>query len=252
MRTRKGYVRMRMLRFYCPELRAGRMPLDSSESHHGIHVLRIKAGSEIEVFDGKGRSAPAVVTEITKKEVVVEVQAIEEVPLLKPRIILAMSLAKGGRFDLAVEKCTELGADHICAVHFGRTVKMGKQEALERYQRIAVAAAKQCGRSRLPALSGPKPLDKTIVDLKTLYPDALCLYGGFGPQAITFGEFHTSNISNQDIICLVGPEGGLTEEETQLLHNEGCREININPHILRTETAAIAFAALLATLKRQP
>lgn len=240
---------MRNLRFYCPDLHPGLIPLDPAESHHGIHVLRVRPGSSIEVFDGRGRAAQAVVDRVTRKEVIIDVHDIQQYPLLKPAIILAVSLAKGSRFDLAVEKCTELGADHLCAVQFDRTVKLGKQEAMDRYHRLAVSAAKQCGRNWLPTLSGPMPLDKTILDLKSRYPDALWLYGGFGPQATFFDQFLTSGVKNRDIICMVGPEGGFTEEETEMLKTEECREININPHILRTETAAVAFAALLGTLK---
>ncbi len=239
---------MRTLRFYSPALAVGRIVLDPVESHHLIHVLRLKIGSEIELFDGRGNRASAVVAEIRKKEALVDVREVRCCAPLKPALILGVSIARGSRFDLVVEKCTELGADHIAAVQFDRTVKLGKGESLERYRRIAVSAVKQCGRDRLPILSGPAPLDRTIGDLEQLYPDALRLYGHPGPDAAAIAQL--SPDIDQPILCMVGPEGGYTEQELSLLADRGFRPVRIGPHVLRTETAAMAFAALFGACKQ--
>ena len=240
---------MRYIRCYCPTLALGPVSPDLAESHHLIHVLRLKPGTEVEVFDGRGRTGPAVVTEIRKKTVILDVKEIQTYPSLKPTLILAMSLAKGGRFEVAVEKCTELGADCLCAVQFDRTVKLGKQDSLHRYERITVAAAKQSGRNWLPRLLGPAPLDQTITTLESLYPNALRVYGGFGPNAISWNKIAASFVKERDLICMIGPEGGFTDREIDLFAAKNFREISINPNILRTETAAVAFASLLGTLK---
>ena len=176
---------MRTLRFYSPALAVGRIVLDPVESHHLIHVLRLKIGSEIELFDGRGNRASAVVAEIRKKEALVDVREVRCCAPLKPALILGVSIARGSRFDLVVEKCTGLGADHIAAVQFDRTVKLGKGESLERYRRIAVspsssAAATGCRFSLAPPLltgrlgiwnnSIPMPSASTVTRVRMLPP----------------------------------------------------------------------------------
>jgi 16S rRNA (uracil1498-N3)-methyltransferase len=240
---------LRNFRFYCPDLASGRTRLDPSESHHLIHVLRLKEGAQIEVFDGLGNVASAVILDINKKEVGFQTEKIHRSSPLAPAVILGVSMAKGSRFDLAVEKCTELGVDHICAVQFERTVKLGKKESLERYHRIAVSAAKQCGRNYLPQLTGPAPLRQTLEYLKERYPDSTGLYGGFGPDSVQITNLVPTCSKGGTFICMVGPEGGFTPPELSLFAEYGFQEVNINPNILRTETAALAFASLLTAHK---
>ena len=239
---------MRKFRFYCPELKIGVNPLDQTESHHGIHVLRIQNGSSIEVFDGKGDFAEATICRITKKEIFIDVKKISQAPPKKTTCILGVSIAKGSRFDLVVEKCTELGIDQLCAVNFHRTVKTGKDQAMERYRRIAIAAAKQSGRCGLPVLTGPETVETVLSNLKQAFPKAICFYGGFEKDSITWDQFRTTLNDKQILIGMVGPEGGFCEEEINLFREHEFRQIRINPHMLRTETAAIALAALIGSL----
>ncbi|MEJ5260727.1 MAG: RsmE family RNA methyltransferase [Anaerohalosphaeraceae bacterium] len=224
------------------------MQLDPSESHHLAHVLRIKMGETVEVFDGRGRLASARVSSIQKDKVSLILSEIHTFPAPAWNIILAVSMAKANRFDFLVEKCTELGVDHIIAVVYERTVKMGKESTLARYEKIAVSAAKQSGRVFLPRLSGPWPLSKAIEHIHIEYPQAAWIYGEPScepsPQK---GLKHAEDLSSgKDIVCLVGPEGGFTEAEKQILQTLGACSVQINPNVLRIETAAIAFGALSA------
>ena len=143
------------MRFFCESIQTESV-LDPVESHHLCRVLRAQKGTAIELFDGKGTLAEGIVERTDKKNALIRTLTITQTPPpTSDRVILAVSFAKGQRFDWLVEKCTELGADHIAAVHFKRSVKLGKDTAMKRYRKIAVTAAKQSGRLFLPAIVAP-------------------------------------------------------------------------------------------------
>ena len=235
---------MGLARFYCSELRKGAIELDGSEAHHLIHVLRLQAGDRIELFDGTGGLAEATVADVGRKTVAAEVLSIEHTnPRQGGRVILATSSAKGQRFDWLIAKCTELGVDELAMVLFERTVKQPQgPAAMQRYQKLTVSAAKQCGRLFLPGLSGPASLVETFKDLTARYRQAHIIFGGFGKGAAGIRQCCRAGA---DTIAFVGPEGGMTDAEEQLLSEHGAKPVRINANILRVETAAIAFAAIL-------
>lgn len=241
---------MKRNRFYCPHIQDQKAILDASETHHLSHVLRLGSGDRVELFDGKGNLAQAEIESVSKKGAVLSISEIQTYPVLPHRIVLAVSMAKSQRFDFLVEKCTEIGADHIAAVQFERTVKLGKDTSLNRYEKISISAAKQSGRIFLPTLSGPCSFDNTIKYLRNDYPKALWIYGEYEPQfqpvqSVTAEWFASST----DIIAVIGPEGGITETERMILQDMGAMGFCINPHILRIETAAIAFCAVLSAFR---
>jgi 16S rRNA (uracil1498-N3)-methyltransferase len=217
--------------------------LDDTEAHHAIHVLRLQAGDSVEVFDGRGGLGYGVVARIARKTVAVEVSNVNKSkPRQGGRVIIATSIAKGQRFDWLVGKCTELGADHIACVLFERTVKQAKGTAVQRYRKMTISAAKQCGRLFLPEISGPGNLAESVVALKEHYPEAVVLFGDFGDDSIGIGEVKKDG---RDVIALVGPEGGMAESEEQLLKEHGAVGVRLSENVLRIETAAVAFAAIL-------
>jgi 16S rRNA (uracil1498-N3)-methyltransferase len=235
---------MRSFRFFCETLHGERARLDAIQSRHLARVLRLRVGDQVQLFDGQGLLAEAVIERLDREHTVVRVvNQIQISPKTTGRVILAVSIAKGERFDWMIEKCTELGADHIAAVHYEHTVKMGKESALERYKKIALAAAKQCGRLHLPTLTGPASLERTLADLHTRYPDAQLLYGDAeGQRLLSAG----GSDSRPDSIICIGPEGGFSDAERQFFGEAEAWPVCVNPNILRIETAAIAFAAVFA------
>lgn len=236
-----------MLRFYQNPLTAGRVKLTLSESHHFISVLRGKIGDLITLFDGRGTSAEGLVVQIRKNEVFVDIQSIHTTPeRSKRRIILATAMAKGQRFDYMLAKCTELGVDHIALVQYERSVRLGRDSAIERYQNLTIAACKQCGRVFLPEITAPKRLIEVLADLNPLYPQALQFFGSPAANAKTLRQIDSSDF---DTIIFVGPEGGLTELEERLLIHHKAMPVRIAEHILRTETAATAFAAVFEAIR---
>ncbi len=235
---------MGLARFYHKELRKGVIELDDSEAHHLIHVLRLQGGDRIELFDGAGALAEATVADVGRKTAAAEILNIERVnPRQGGRVIIATSSAKGQRFDWLIAKCTELGVDELAVVLFERTVKQPHgPAAMLRYQKLTVSAAKQCGRLFLPRLSGPASLDETFKDLTARYGQAHMIFGGFGEGAAGIRQCCRAGA---DTIAFVGPEGGMTDAEEQLLSEHGATPVRINANILRVETAAMAFAAIL-------
>ena len=238
---------MEIPRFYHYPLQAGCVRLSADEGHHFVNVLRGKIGQTIELFDGQGRLASGIVSQIKKADVFVEVKTITEFPPRESgRVILAAAVAKGQRFDWMLSKCTELGVDHIALVQYERSVRIGRESATERYQNLTIAACKQCGRVFLPTITGPKKLNETIIELEHQYPQSRIIIGSLESSAQTISQFAGSG---EDTIVFIGPEGGLTEPEIQLLEHYGAAPIRIGNHILRTETAATAFAAILEALR---
>jgi 16S rRNA (uracil1498-N3)-methyltransferase len=233
---------MRPVRFYCESIEPVSV-LDPDESNHLSRVLRLPVDAPVELFNGKGTLAKGVVEQIQKKRVTVRVtDESPPNPSGRGKIILAVSFAKGHRFDWLVEKCTELGTDHIAAVQFERTVKSGSAAALRRLSKITIAAAKQSGRLFLPELSGPAKLTETVEYLNTRYTKNTLFYGS--PDAKPLRQAFHSPLENNTIV-FIGPEGGFTQHEIQYLQSLRAIPVSISPHILRVETAAAAFCALL-------
>lgn len=236
---------MSLYRFFCNPLTEPVAQLDAAESHHLSGVLRLQKGDKAELFDGNGTEAVAVVISTSKKKAALQIESIQRTA--KPvtgRIIIATSIAKGERFDWLVTKCTELGADRICPVLFERTVKQSKNpKAVQRWQKLAISAAKQSRQVFLPQIDAPLPLAQALENLKADYPKARILAGTPDkdkPSLIskTFG--------NSDIIAVIGPEGGITQAEQTLLESYNAECVRLTDTILRIETAAIAFTSILA------
>lgn len=231
-------------RFYSRQLREGLIELDDVEAHHLSHVLRIGVQDTVELFDGEGRLAQGVVERVGRHGVSIRIQLIEEkVSRQSGRVIIAASLAKGQRFDRLVSKCTEVGVDHIACVLFARTVKLAAgDKAVERYMKLAISAAKQSGGLFLPAIGAPAGLEDALEALMKRYPEAKIVFGGFGEKAVRASEWDSCGA---DVIAVIGPEGGMTEGEEQLLRGRGAVEVRLVENVLRVETAAVAFAAVL-------
>ncbi|MCE5184833.1 MAG: 16S rRNA (uracil(1498)-N(3))-methyltransferase [Planctomycetaceae bacterium] len=230
---------MRRFRFYCEKIEP-QCVLNEEESHHLSRVLRIDTGSQVEVIDGKGGLGTGKVGKIERRQVTIEIDDIKRLaPAESGRLILAISYARGQRFDWCVEKCTELGACHIAAIQFERTVKLACGHAIERLEKISLSASKQCGRLFLPHITGPDRLEPGLKRLIEQYPNSVRLCGDASGKPVALHKWS----KNQDVLFLVGPEGGFSPEETQFLTHLDFQFACINSNILRVETAAVAFAA---------
>ena len=236
---------MELNRFYCPLISAPVTELAGSEAHHLAHVLRLGKNDRVELFDGAGKLAAAIVQSAGGDKVALAVENIEYVqPRQCGRIIVAASIAKADRFDWLITKCTELGVDRISPVLFERTVKQPKNSKIvNRWTNLSISASKQCRRLFLPVIDGPQPLSAVLAVLKKDYPDGRFLFGSSLPDCPSLAN---QPFNSSDVIAFVGPEGGMTDEEITFLRNNSAVAVRLTETVLRIETAAVAFASILA------
>lgn len=239
---------MNVHRFYCEKITEPVSELAGAEARHLASVLRLQKGQQAELFDGRGAAGMAAIKTITDKMVILDVKSLQVFPQRTTgRIILAVSIAKGERFDWLVEKCTELGIDRLCPVLFERTVKSAAgSQILQRWKRLAISAAKQSGRYFLPIIDSPTSLTDILNTLRIDYPLADILFGQPELDALPIIRYP---FSGKDYMVFVGPEGGLTDSEKSLLIKTGASPVHLTDTILRVETAALAFASILAAMR---
>lgn len=238
---------MSLIRLYSQTITSPQTILSGSEAHHLASVMRRAVGSEVELFDGLGTIAKAVVKFAKKREVILNVTQISKAKLRSEnRIILVVSLAKGQRFDWLISKCTELGIDHIIPAIYSNTVKQGSGEKLVlRYNNLAISAAKQCKRAVLPQIDAPQTLAQALGKVREEYPSSTLLTASLSENPASL--FDDSKIPpKSDKIVFIGPEGGLTADEEAILSENGAVRISLTETILRVETAALAVTSILA------
>ena len=236
---------MDLIRFYSDSITRPVSYLGGQESHHLAAVLRLQKGGKVELFDGKGSLAVGVISEANSRRVTVEIQELNV--FQRPgrfQIIIASSVAKGSRFDELITKCTELGVDRITPLIFSRTVKQPKNpEISTRWGKLAVSAAKQSKNLFLPQIDNPVTLEKALNNFKTDYANPQILFGSLEQKTESLIE---KMIDSPACVAIIGPEGGITQEERNLLKDCSALPVKITDSILRVETAALAFAAILA------
>jgi len=231
-------------RFFCRPIIKPLTILSGREAHHAAAVLRQRPGDVVELFDGAGSIATAVIQAIENRRISLEIDQVVQNPRPdKPEVIIACSLAQGERFDWLISKCTELGVDRICPVRFERTVKLARGgKVTERFVNLSITAAKQCKRLFLPRIDPPGTLIQTLENFASGSSEKSILYGSPNPKARSILQLEEVS---QNRIVFIGPEGGLTPEEEHLLRDHGGWEVRLTDTVLRIETAAVAAAAIL-------
>jgi 16S rRNA (uracil1498-N3)-methyltransferase len=231
--------------------------LASDEARHLRDVLRLQGGEEVYVFDGEGKEFQCTIEdsrrEFAQLNVVAEVQpARPESPL---DLTLAVALLKGEKFDLVVQKATELGVTRILPVISERAdvrLRDGVDGAkrVVRWQRIALEAAKQSGRARVPEVGAPIAF-KSLVEPSTAVfvpTSALCLMFSERDGESLAAEIKQLLGQPRQAIALVGSEGGWTDDEIAQARAAGWHMVTLGGRTLRAETAAISVVALLQHL----
>jgi len=221
--------------------------LSAEETRHLRNVLRLKAGAEIFVFDGAGREFRCQVQTIARDATDVKVteQVVAAQPESSLNLTLAVALLKGEKFDLVIQKATELGVTRIVPVIASRAdVKLSSEKDSERkmvrWQRIALEATKQCGRAALTTIERPATFERLI---ESSHKNSLIFAEREGNSlATTLGEIQMSGAT---VTAVVGPEGGWNDDEIEQARNAGWQIVTLGGRILRAETAAIVIATLL-------
>ena len=216
--------------------------LRGQEARHVLKVLRLKKGDEIIIFDGEGKEYLAEIEAASPTSV--RLRVLEEININRDshlKSILYMGLTnKLQKFELAIQKATELGVTEIVPVICKRSSNAQNVKnwgnKLRRWEEIVVNAAKQCGRNILPVIHQPVKLPE-IEDNSEL---AFVLWEKGGKSLKSYESFSASSVS-----FIVGPEGGLDKEEIEILKEKGFKPIYLGKRILRAETAAIAGMTLV-------
>lgn len=228
--------------FYVPpgSIAGGGVSVEGEEYAHLTQVMRYREGDTIGIVDGAGMAYVTEVTSIHRHNAVCSIKSTHP-NLHEPsrRVTLAVGVLKNpSRFETMVEKCTELGVRKIIPMITTRTVQ--RHARVERWQSIALAAMKQCGRCVLPAIVPLMTFDEVVSGAKggkvMFHEQATVL---FDPSAVDPGL-------SECTIC-IGPEGGFTEGEVASAAEHGWSVVSVGDRRLRSETAAIVAAARLLT-----
>ncbi len=237
-----------MPRFYVPEPRIERgvMSLQGGELRHLRRVLRLKIGDRLTLFNGRGKEYEGVLIAESPSSALIKIEEVlspqRESPL---EVTLAQSLLKREKMEYVIQKATELGIKTFIPFFSSRSVplldkaKRGKRS--ERWEKIAIEACKQCGRTQIPKVEAIR----TYSEVMQMAPSAalcllLCEKGGRGIKEVLRESQKTS-----EIFFLVGPEGGMSMEEVDEAKRANFIPVTMGKRILRSETASLSLLSIL-------
>jgi len=235
-----------MPRFYLDApLRAGSsVALPEDSAHHALHVLRVRTGDEVTLFNGRGGEYAARVAAIERRRLLVDIlehHAVERESALK--VTLVQGVSSGERMEFTIRKAVELGVAEIQPVLAAGSVARPRGErAASRqahWQRIAISACEQCGRNRIPVVHPLMPAADTV----ERGPGTKVLLSPRSELAFSRVKFAEA------VILAAGPESGFNAEEEEAFLASGFVPVKLGPRVLRTETAALAALAALNALK---
>ncbi|MEG1581778.1 MAG: RsmE family RNA methyltransferase [Clostridia bacterium] len=218
----------------------------SEEFEHMTKVLRMKEGDEFVAFNGDGNNYNAKIIEIRKHELDAEIIS-KSVNLREPKMALTVfqGLAKGEKLELITQKISELGASSLICFESKFSDVKSNTTKVERLEKVAISASKQCGRSTICSTGEILNIDKMCDRIKC-YDYVILFYES--EHIVNIENILDGQSKNEDIAIIIGPEGGFAKEEVEKLENAGARVASLGALTLRTETAAIAGTAILMNL----
>jgi len=234
---------MRTIRLYQPGLLAPGQstPLCEDAANHAGKVLRMQPGDALELFNGDGHNYAAVITDVGKKQLRVEITNVSPNPVESPlKLHLGQGISRGDRMDFAIQKAVELGVSEITPLFTERCgVKLDAErleKKREQWQKIVISACEQSGRSVVPPVHMPLTLEKWLAQ-----PDD-CL-------KLTLDPWTDATIKQltptHQLRLVIGPEGGFSDREVTATAQAGFQPVRLGPRVLRTETAALTAIAAL-------
>jgi 16S rRNA (uracil1498-N3)-methyltransferase len=224
-------------RFYVPRLDATDtiVALTLEDAHHATRVLRLSAGTKVELFDGQGRVAQGTLAHVTRNAANAAVSEIQETPPPSRHLILGQAwLNHPKNIEAIISRGTELGVDTFVFFRGGHSERAPKQS--DKWMRCAVESCKQCGRNRLPSFEIveniedclARDVERTVI--ATVEGDPVAIGQAVGADG--------------DVLLLVGPEGDFTPDEIAAAERAGASPISLGPTTLRSEIAATVAVAL--------
>lgn len=224
--------------------------LSEEESHHGVHVIRLRTGDEASVFDGCGQEWTAIVSMIGRKQITLELNekldGERESPL---ELTLAAAQIKADRFEWLLQKAVELGVSRVIPLITTHTeqsvIKQDSPNRRVRWARIVLEATKQCGRRRLMELTKPQSFQQVLENFPSDGTGVMFVERATDPWFETIGQVQPTP---QQCLALVGPEGGWSQAELGSALQKKFLTVTLGPRILRAETAGVVAVTLLQNL----
>jgi 16S rRNA (uracil1498-N3)-methyltransferase len=241
---------MRLTRIYMPGplVPGGEIVLPVQAGEHLTRVLRLEPGAAFTLFNGAGGEYAATLAAGTGKKVMARV--LDHLPVEREsplHVTLLQGVARGERMDLIVQKSTELGVMRIVPVLCERSVvKLDAKQRTrkhEHWQAISTSACEQSGRNRVPEVSEPAALGDAVAALAA--GGLHCLLAADGEESLASAAVRAPP---RPIVLLIGPEGGLAENERRFAQGNGFVACRMGPRVMRTETAGLAALAILQTV----
>lgn len=240
----------RETRIYCPaSLAEGAVvTLPDTAARHVARALRLGPGDPVRIFDGAGREHAA---ELVAGGPGVRARIgppLAPIPESGLGITLIQGISRGERMDFVVQKATELGVSRIVPVRTARSVvrldpARGRRRQ-EHWRAVAASACEQCGRSVLPRVDPPRQLSDLLAELRADPPQGARLM----PDAAAPGIGSLEPPASGSVLLLVGPEGGLDQDEKAMAARQGFVGVGLGPRVLRTETAALVAVSVCQLL----
>src|SRR5918996_141197 len=241
-----------MARFFVPKqnIRHNQATVLSEELGHLRRVLRLGPGDHVTIFDDTGWEHEAVIRSLGADcgnlEILRSYEANRESSL---SLVLALGLTKGGKMDFVVEKATELGGQTLVPIFTQYTVSKFDEKKVskrtERWQKIALSATKQCGRTRIPVINPPCEFRELI---EQPWVETLKLFFWETEARQTLERVRETADDVRSVLIVIGPEGGFTDAEAATAEEHGFCTVQLGRRILRAETAAVAAIALVQFL----
>lgn len=220
------------------------LTIADDQAWHAVAVKRIETGETVHLLDGRGNIATATVTATSKSKreasLTLRIEALEQTPPTRPRIEVWSAVPKADRATHMIDQLAQAGAAAWRPLVTERSVAEAGEHKLDRLQRIATEASKQCGRAWHMTIDSPRTLDDIGAWLSANHTGTVLLADGSGK---TPAQLHAAD----NLLVLVGPEGGFSKAEIDALTSRGVVPLRLGPHILRTETAAVAAAVALVS-----
>jgi 16S rRNA (uracil1498-N3)-methyltransferase len=226
--------------FLAADVTGDTVTLDGDEGRHAANVRRLRTGERVDAGDGAGTVAECIVATVGAGTVTLDVVSRRTEPAPQPRLVVVQALAKGDRGEDAVEAMTEVGVDEFVPWQASRSVvrwdAAKAAKAVERWRAVARAAAKQSRRTWVPYVTGLATTTDVAARLATASL-AVVLHESAAVPLVT-----AEVPRDGEVVVVVGPEGGLTDEEVAAF---GGRPYRLGRNVLRTSTAGVAAAAVI-------
>jgi 16S rRNA (uracil1498-N3)-methyltransferase len=219
--------------------------VDGDEGFHAANVRRIRPGEELDLGDGHGTIAHCVVEDVTKGRLTARVLDRKTVAAPAPAVTVVQALPKSDRSELAIELATEAGADAFVAWQAARCVARWDGPAkidkgLRRWGAVARSAARQSRRPYIPSISGVVSTGELVQRVRDVGATALVLH-----ESATLKLAELPVAQADSLLLIIGPEGGIADDEVTALSEAGATAVRLGPTVLRTSSAAaVALGAL--------